>query len=116
MIKCTAGQKCRKCFERLNDDHRIFLCSRLRAVSAVPLPARRSIPSEGSRRASQHGHHDRGLSLVDVARAVLPSTLPLHRLLLPAVQRLRARQSDKSFRGDVARAGSQHYVPRALSR
>lgn len=69
------------------------VCARFRAVPAVPLPARSAVPPQGSRWETQHGHHYRGLPLVDVARPQLPTAVPVLRLPLPALQRVQAVHS-----------------------
>lgn len=55
--------------EKANYWYSIFC--RYRSVSAVPLSARRSLQTEGVGQEAQHGHHDRGLPLLDVTRTIM---------------------------------------------
>lgn len=72
------------------------------AVHAVPLPEGRAVPAEGARRAAQHGHHDRGLPLVDVARAQVSLPVPVRRLSVPVLQRVDALPSHAAPGRDLA--------------
>ncbi|EDW44032.1 GM18854 [Drosophila sechellia] len=64
---------------------------------------------------AQHGHHHRGLPLVDVARPELPAAVPVHRLRLPGVQRVDALQVGLQPAGcAVARVRHVRPVPAAL--
>lgn len=93
-----------------------FNVSRFRPVSTIQISARCTLSSKGAWGEAQHGHNHRGLSLVDVARPLLPSTLPLYRIPVPVVQRIRACQSRLSSGSNVARACSQYHVFRTFPR
>lgn len=84
------------------------------AVPAVPLPKGRAVSAEGAGRTPRHGHHDRGLPLVDVARTELPVTVPVCRLLLPGVQFVCAVPAELPSGGAVARERAERGVLRAV--
>ena len=68
----------------------ICVCYSLRPVPAVYVPAGLSVPAEGAGRAARHGHHHRGVPLVDVEGPVVPAALSLRRLRVRVLQRLYA--------------------------
>lgn len=80
------------------------------AIFAVPIPKRSFVPAEGVGRTPRYGHHNWRISLVDVARAVIPSTFPIYWIHFPSVQLVRSVQIELSSGRTVASARSEYSI------
>lgn len=88
---------------------------RLRSIFTIQISTRCTLSIKSTWRTSQHGHNDRGLPLVDVARIIFSSSIFIHRIFLSIVQRLHTLQSHVASRSHMARLRAEFHVLHSLS-
>lgn len=86
------------------------------AVSAIPLPKRSIVSTQGAGWTSRYGHHNWGISFVDVARAEFSFAIPVCWLRFPSVQLVRSLQIELSSRCTMASDRSEYSVLHSVCR